>query len=114
MLMVRAELTRLFKNRSLILLIITFFCLSIFQCIYVSLEEDVRSLSNDIPVLETTDFSQSDDIYIHMQRHLVYLNQLLSVAAQKKNIQQNIQSFFKTQMTSLIPYCSLQKEIKWS
>ena len=63
MLMVRAELTRLFKNRSLILLIITFFCLSIFQCIYVSSDEDVRSLSNDIPVLETTDFSQSDDIY---------------------------------------------------
>ena len=63
MLMVRAELTRLFKNRSLILLIITFFCLSIFQCIYVSTEEDVRSLSNDIPALETTDFSQSDDIY---------------------------------------------------
>lgn len=63
MLMIRAELTRLFKNRSLILLIITFFCLSIFQCIYVSSDEDVRSLSNDIPVLETTDFSQSDDIY---------------------------------------------------
>lgn len=99
MLMVRAELTRLFKNRSLILLIITFFCLSIFQCIYVSSDEDVRSLSNDIPVLETTDF-HSLTIHIPMQRHLVYLNLLLSVPVQTKNIQQNIQSFFKTQMTS--------------
>ena len=99
MLMVRAELTRLFKNRSLILLIITFFCLSIFQCIYVSSEEDVRSLSNDIPVLETTDFSQSDDTYSYAKA-LGLSNLLLSVPVQTKNIQQSIQSSFKTQMTS--------------
>ena len=30
---------------------------------YLQRKIDVRSLSNDIPVLETTDFSQSDDIY---------------------------------------------------
>lgn len=113
MLMVRAELTRLFKNRSLILLIITFFCLSIFQCIYVSSEEDVRSLSNDIPVLETTDFSQSDDTYSYAKA-LGLSEPAAFRAGTNENIQQSIQNFFKTQMTSLIPYCSLQKEIKWS
>ncbi len=63
MLMIRAELRRLYKNRSLLLLIITFFVLSIFQCIYVSTTEDVRSLSKDISVLKTTDFSKSVDAY---------------------------------------------------
>lgn len=61
--MIRAEFYRLFKNKSFILIILSFFIVSFAQCLYVSTQEDVRNLSNDISILNTTDFSTSVDSY---------------------------------------------------